>query len=94
MQGYTVNFLYRSGNGMDQVYLASSVEARIKELERLLNEARYFAQDDFPPDLSSFRMDGVVGVTSRYAEYWIALNAALGRDPKARTTDQPGAVHE
>lgn len=41
MKGYTVRYLYKSGNAGDGVYLAKEVDARIAELEKALRELTY-----------------------------------------------------
>ncbi len=53
MEGYTVRYLYKSGNGDDNVYLASDVDARIAELEKGLRAALRWLQRGVQQDVAS-----------------------------------------
>lgn len=63
----------------DAYYLASEVDTRIAELERLLREAHYFMGEDFQfsGHWSDIKVEDVCA-TPRYLQLWKDLNKALG----------------
>lgn len=72
-------FENNSDIGDGAVYLASEVDARIAELERLLREAHFFMGEDFQfsGHWSDIKVEDVCAAP-RYLQLWKDLNKALG----------------